>query len=37
MKRSEHAAMAAVARPIATAGEVFADGAMIELVARSEP
>jgi hypothetical protein len=33
MKRSEHAAMAAVARPIATAGEVFADGAMIELVA----
>jgi hypothetical protein len=31
MKRSEHAATAAVACPIATAGEVFADGAMIEL------
>ena len=37
MKRSEHAAMAAVARPIATAGEVFADGAMIELVRGVNP
>jgi hypothetical protein len=38
MKRNEHTATtAAVACPIATAGEVFADGAMIELVAGANP
>jgi hypothetical protein len=37
MKRSEHAATAAVACPIATAGEVFADGATIELVGGVNP
>jgi hypothetical protein len=33
MKPNEHTARkAAVGRPIATAGEIFADGAMIELI-----
>jgi hypothetical protein len=39
MKRNEHTGTAdsTVARPIATAGEVFADGAMIELVGGVNP
>jgi len=39
MKRNEHTGTAdsTVARPIATAGEVFADGAMIELIAVVNP
>lgn len=39
MKQNEHTATAtaAVARPIATAGEVFTDGVMIELIAGVEP
>ena len=39
MKQNEHTATAtaAVARPIATAGEVFTDGVMIELIAGVNP
>ncbi len=39
MKRNEHTATAdaTVARPIATAGEVFTDGVMIELIAGVNP
>ena len=39
MKRNEHTATAdaTVARPIATAGEVFTDGVMIELIAGANP
>jgi hypothetical protein len=38
VKRNQHTCTtAAVARPIATAGEVFADGATIELIAGVKP
>ena len=39
MKRNEHTATAdaTVPRPIATAGEVFTDGVMIELIAGVNP
>ena len=39
MKRNEHTATAdaTVARPIATAGEVFTNGVMIELIAGANP